>query len=100
MKEKFKLIESCGGCPQVFDIYYNDEYVGYMQLRHGYFRVVYSKTDEVVYEGEPPNSDGIFDWDVRDLYLNRGCQAIWDTMQAENNVDEKENLFEIGYADD
>ena len=33
----FKLVQTCGACPEQYDVYEGDEEVGYMRLRHGHF---------------------------------------------------------------
>jgi hypothetical protein len=90
MLNKFILKQTCGGCPEAYDVYLNDSYIGYMRLRHGCFAVHYG--DDLVYEANP-HGDGIFEFEERDKYLNMGCQAIKDAMARE---EPHENLFEMG----
>lgn len=73
----FELRETCGGCPEAYDVYHNGMYVGYMRLRHGYFRVVYDEggAGETVYEAHP-RGDGIFETEERDKHLRAGCGAL------------------------
>ncbi len=74
----FILKQTCGACPEQYDVYHNDQYVGYMRLRHGIFRVE-DRAGNTVYTANP-SGDGIFDFDERDAYLNAGCLAILATL--------------------
>jgi hypothetical protein len=69
-----KLVETCGGCPEAYDAYDADgKNVGYLRLRHGYFRV--ECMGQTVYEAHP-NGDGIFEYEEREFYLTMACTAI------------------------
>lgn len=71
-----KLIETCGACPEQYDAFLNDKQVGYLRLRHGYFRVGYPDcSGETIYEAEP-NGDGCFTTEERDYYLEQAKLAI------------------------
>ena len=35
---KFRLEMTCFACPEQYDVYLEDEKVGYLRLRHGHFR--------------------------------------------------------------
>lgn len=70
------LVETCGACPEQYDAMYNGEQVGYLRLRHGYFRVDYPHCmGEKIY-GAEPRGDGCFDVDERDYYLEQAKLAI------------------------
>jgi len=85
---KFRLVQTCGACPEQYDVYLGDREVGYMRLRHGYF---YAEClGETVYEAHP-RGDGIFEYEERDHYLNAACRAI----ETKLNEEPEENLFEI-----
>ena len=88
---KFKLVQTCGACPEAYDVYFNDEKVGYMRLRHGHFRAEYK--GETVYTAQP-NGDGIFEYDERNFYLNSACRAIKQAMEREE-LPPEQLLFEI-----
>ena len=69
------LVQTCGACPEQYDAYYNNEVIGYLRLRHGYFRAEHM--GEVVYEAHPNNSDGIFgDEEERKYHLKKARKAI------------------------
>jgi len=72
---RIKLVQTCGACPEQYDVYIDGEKLGYMRLRHGYFRAEYC--GEVVFEGYP-RGDGCFDVEEKTLWLNRACSAIFE----------------------
>ena len=48
-----KFVQTCGACPEQYDVFLQDVQVGYLRLRHGYFRVDCPGLDEkseTVYE--------------------------------------------------
>ena len=73
----FQLKQTCGGCPEQYDVFHKGEEVGYMRLRHGSFYAEYR--GRTVYEANP-QGDGLFEWDERDHYLTEACQAIKTAM--------------------
>ena len=71
-----RLVMTCGGCPEQYDAYLDDEKVGYLRLRHGAFRVDYPDCGgETIYEASP-YGDGNFTEDERDYYLRFAVDAI------------------------
>jgi hypothetical protein len=92
MAKRIKLIQTCGACPEQYDAYIDGDTnaLGYLRLRHGSFRAEYR--GEVVFRGDP-RGDGCFEFDERELWLNRACQAILD---AHDQVPAPEDtLYEI-----
>lgn len=78
------LEKTCGACPEQYDAYYNNEIIGYLRLRHGYFSVEYPQCNgELIYEAYP-NGDGIFETNERSYYLGQAIQAI---ITKRNNED-------------
>lgn len=84
---------TCFACPEQYDVYDGDEKVGYVRLRHGYFRVeaydikVFGR--DFNYEIHPHDlepeevglpdhaSDGAFDnYEARDAYLTIANRKI------------------------
>ncbi|AGC36151.1 hypothetical protein B7L88_gp137 [Rhizobium phage RHEph10] len=60
--------------------------VGYLRLRHGYFRVEYPDIGgDVILDGHPVG-DGCFDPDERDEWLNRAKTAIAARLVKEGKV--------------
>lgn len=91
----FKLVQICGACPEAYNVFLStdekqEDCVGYMRLRHGYFYAEYR--GQTVYDANP-NGDGLFDRDERSRHLNLACQAIKRAMEEE--LHEPENIFEI-----
>ena len=91
MNEKVKLVKTCGACPEQYDAYIDGECLGYLRLRHGYFKVEYR--GGLIFCGNP-RGDGLFEYEERDNWLNKACAAL---LQAhKNNKEEiKDLLFEI-----
>jgi hypothetical protein len=86
LAKKIKLVKTCGACPEQYDAYIDDEQVGYLRLRHGYFYVAYPDVDgEVIFEAEP-KGDGLFEYDERESYLAAARLAIinkhWEKLNG------------------
>lgn len=79
---KIQLKQTCGACPEQYDVFIDDICLGYMRLRHGHFYAQYRGTD--VFEGYP-KGDGVFEWDERTSWLNRACQAILAAHEARDD---------------
>jgi len=71
-----KLNETCGACPEAYDVYFDGEYVGYLRLRHGYFAAYFGNSRESVYSNAHTIGDGIFDSSERDREINRALNAL------------------------
>lgn len=75
---RYRLICTCGACPEQYDVFDEEtkQQVGYLRLRHGYFRAdMDSCGGETVYESQP-NGDGIFDDDERLPELTKAVAAL------------------------
>ena len=84
MKKEIKLVETCGACPEQYDAFIGKEQVGYLRLRHGYFRVDYPYSGgETIYEAEP-KGDGLFEEFERNYYLGKAKEAIFQTILKYN----------------
>lgn len=71
-----ELVQTCGACPEQYDVFLDGETIGYLRLRHGYFRADYPCCGgETVYEAYPMG-DGIFEEDEREHYLNEAKIAL------------------------
>jgi hypothetical protein len=69
------LVKTCDACPEQYDAYDGRGHkVGYLRLRHGYFRAEDCRGD-TVYEARP-EGDGVFEWDERDGFLRAAIDAI------------------------
>lgn len=81
----YALVLTCGACPEQYDVYRGTDQVGYLRLRHGWFRADVPKCGgRTVYEA-CPSGDGSFDDDERDRYLTAAIQAI-DLYYKEEHV--------------
>jgi hypothetical protein len=36
---EFIFVETCGACPEQYDVFFNDKAIGYVRLRHGLLTV-------------------------------------------------------------
>lgn len=76
MKNEIELRQTCGACPEQYEAFLDGKQVGYLRLRHGWFRVDYPDCGgETIYEAEP-KGDGMFEDDEREFYLNEAKEAI------------------------
>lgn len=92
----FKLKQTCGACPEQYDVFLDEEYVGFLHLRGGYFTAEYK--DEVVYSARTIG-DGCFEFDERDEQLKNAIAAIKEAMKNEaiEKLDKIEESYEIEY---
>jgi hypothetical protein len=70
------LQKTCSACPEQYDAYLGTRQVGYLRLRHGYFRVDFPKCGGETLLGMPTKGDGIFEDDEREACLDLAIQAI------------------------
>lgn len=102
-ESKIRLVQTCAACPEQYDAYIGDRFVGYLRLRHGYFRAE-NAAREIVYE-DHPRGDGSFDSaDERRVQLNRACDAILKDIAGNGGDPETgeppEDRYEIGTSPD
>ena len=76
------LEQTCGACPEQYDVYFNGKIIGFLRLRHGYFRAEYK--DRIVYEASTIG-DGSFYENERDEHLENAKDAIYEAMLEDNN---------------
>jgi hypothetical protein len=76
LADRITLEMTCSACPEQYDATLEGARVGYLRLRHGYFRVDYPECGErTILEGYP-RGDGIFEDDERDEWLSKAKLAI------------------------
>lgn len=78
-----RLIMTSCACPEQYDVFDEStrEQIGYLRLRHGWFRAdVPECGGETVYEANP-HGDGMFDEDERMGYLTAAVKAIQNHRQ-------------------
>jgi hypothetical protein len=77
-----RVVLTCSACPEQYDVYQNDVQIGYLRLRHGYFRADYPDCgSRTVYEAEPAG-DGMFEEHERERYLAEAVAALKDAHAA------------------
>lgn len=75
-----QLVMTCGACPEQYDVFFYGAQVGYLRLRHGYFRAEFGDVGgPVVYQAHP-KGDGIFEDGEREYYLSEAVAAIKEHM--------------------
>ena len=72
----YRLVQTCCACPEQYDVYKDDELVGYLRLRHGYFYADYPECGGETVYGVTTNGDGCFDSDERVQHLLAALKAI------------------------
>lgn len=77
-----KLKNTCNACPEQYDAFLDGELVGYLRLRHGYFRCENIAKDEIVYEAYP-EGDGIFEDGEREEHLEKACAALLRSIRKQ-----------------
>lgn len=73
-----KFVQTCGACPEQYDVYEDNKIVGYIRLRHGYFSVrCPDSSGQTVLEAEFEHGLGIFEDDFqRKHWLSSAAEAI------------------------
>lgn len=84
-----RLILTCEACPEQYDAFLDGQQIGYLRLRHGYFRADYPDCGgETVYEAHTIG-DGVFDYDERSKHLKKAVKAL---KRRHNDSDQSRNL--------
>lgn len=79
-----RLVCTCGACPEQYDVFDGERQVGYLRLRHGYFRADCPDCGgETVHESYP-RGDGIFNDDERMAHLTAAVRKIRAWMALNN----------------
>lgn len=82
----YELKMTCGACPEQYDVTKDSKQVGYLRLRHGYFRADYPDVcGEEVYSSQP-EGDGIFEDHERLEHLTNAVNAIDARMNKAANA--------------
>ncbi len=91
-----RLHQTCGACPEQYDVYHGKKRVGYLRLRHGYFTAEYLDVveeeyvrsthlgifGELVYEAQT-KGDGSFHEDERGFHLDKAIGALQERMRRD-----------------
>jgi hypothetical protein len=78
----YELVQTCGACPEQYDVYRDGQEVGYFRLRHGYFAAYANgPSGQLVYDAQP-KGDGIFDPDEREHFLTVAILSLDAHLKA------------------
>lgn len=78
-----RLLKTCSGCPEQYEVFDGDKQVGYIRLRHGNLTVECPDCGgDLVYEASP-DGDGEFEDHERDYFLRFAVDAIQRWMGGE-----------------
>ncbi len=75
-----KLEKTCHACPEQYDMFINEERVGYLRLRHGRFTVTYPDVGGELLLDLHPRGDGVFYEEERSHYLMQAIRAVLDKI--------------------
>lgn len=81
-----RLDQTCGACPEQYDVYRGDRLIGYLRLRYGYFSARYPDSEGSIVYDCSPKGDGCFDSDEREYHLVLATKALIerDDMKADH----------------
>lgn len=72
---------TCFACPEQYNVFLGAAQVGYLRLRHGYFRAdVPDVGGTTVYIASNVKGDGMFEDDERAFFLHNACRSIWKAI--------------------
>lgn len=83
----YTLKMTCGACPEQYDVFDSEgKQVGYLRLRHGYFRADYPDCGGSAVYRHAFDDDwkGLFDSDEeREFFLTEAVEALHNQVQLE-----------------
>ena len=86
----YRLEQTCGACPEQYNVFLGNEQVGYLRLRHGYFYAsVPDCSDNIVYEAYT-KGDGMFLNEERLYHLTKAIEAIDNYRKSEGGDDNED----------
>jgi hypothetical protein len=93
----FVLKMTCGSCPEQYDVYLEEtkQLVGYLRLRHGWFRCDYvDETSQhmTIFSTNDVKGDGSFEDDEREGHLTEALKELKDTIEK---PEESKPLYRI-----
>lgn len=80
----FILEQTCYACPEQYDVFLDGKQVGYLRLRHGYFRCDYPNCGGEILYHTYCDSDGIFSDEERNEYIPKALHAIADKLNIKD----------------
>ncbi len=73
----YELVQTCGACPEQYDVFKDGKYAAYFRLRHGWFRADVGECGrETVFESGDMNGDGMFEDGERIEFLTKAVNAV------------------------
>lgn len=78
-----ELIQTCGACPEQYDVTFNGKQLGYLRLRWGYFTVSYTDCGgEIVYDANYGDEwcGTFYNDEDRENSLHRAVKALLDKL--------------------
>ncbi len=74
---RIKFVQTSPACPEQYEAFDEaGDQVGYLRLRHGWFRVDFPQhSGDTIYEAHP-SGDGSFDDEERSFFLQQAFNAI------------------------
>jgi hypothetical protein len=81
----FKLVCTSIACPEQYDVFDGDTQIGYLRLRHGFFRADYPHCGGVTVYESNTRGDGIFDDDERQSELQNAIAALKKFRQEQSD---------------
>lgn len=78
-----ELIESCGACPESYDVFHKGEYIAHFRLRHGRFAIWDETVGIEVYSTTDVQGDGVFEYDERDPMLSQAVEFVMTWFHIE-----------------
>ena len=79
--EEYYLEKTSSCCPEQYNVYKNNEMVGYLRLRNGVFVVKYPDVEGGLIYIAITSGDGCFDKRERTYYLNRAIEKIDERLK-------------------
>lgn len=75
---------TCSWCPEQYDVYKGKHRIGYLRLRHGWFRADYPDCGgDTVYEAQPVGDGAFIDAAERERHLRAAVRALRDVHKRE-----------------
>ena len=96
---EINLVRTSFACPQQYKAYMGQTQVGYLRLRHGYFRVDYPICGgQTIFEANTIG-DGVFDRSEEANMLETAKQAIREKIRSDNQVTNYDGNLNHDYRD-
>lgn len=89
----FHLNQTCGACPETYDVYVKDkydhyDYIGYLYVRHGAYSIISS--GEKVISQPDIKGDGLFEYGEREHMIKLGCSTLWKNYKGTEKMTDED----------